>query len=121
MAKGQKKSNKEIRKPKADKPKAAVEVAPKEYRTSAENEAGVALAKPQAESSYWQVVAYSKKADADGVVKTLRDSKFPVILHLMSDNLYHVLVGPYKSSVALSEGKTKLKVLGFGTPLLKKF
>ena len=105
----------------ADKSKPAVEPAPKEYRAATEADSGGALSKPQAETSYWQVVAYSKKTDADGVVKTLRDAKFPVILHLMPDNLYHVLVGPYKSSVALSDGKTKLKVLGFGGPLLKKF
>ena len=111
----------ETEKPAVDKAKIAGEVAPKEYRTSADTESGIGVAKPQAESSYWQVVAYSKKADADGVVKTLRDAKLPVILHLMPDNLYHILVGPYKTSVALSDGKTKLKVLGFGGPLLKKF
>jgi cell division septation protein DedD len=103
------------------KTKPAGEIPPREYKAAAKSEPGVALGVPAEGSSYWQIVAYSKKADADGVVRTMRDARFPTLLYKTPDNLYHVLVGPYLPGVPLSEAKTKLKTVGFGAPILKKY
>jgi len=103
--------------PEVERPKPAAEKA-KEYQAPG---TVVGLGVPEEHASYWQVVAYSKKSDADGLVRTLRDAKFTVVLYRTPDNLFHVLVGPYHTPVPLSEAKTRLKTLGFGGVLLKKF
>ncbi len=111
----------EPEKPVADKAKPTAEAPPKEYKTATSAEGGVRLTKPMEGTSFWQVAAYSKRTDADGLVVTLQGAKLPVILYRMPDDLYHVLVGPYRTAVPLSDAKTQLKTLGFGQPLLKKF
>lgn len=96
-------------------PKAYVE-APKSKST----EDPLSVATPEVGASYLQVSALPRP-DAEGVVKTLREQQFPVIMALSSkQGFYRVLVGPYRHTVALSDAKSKLKALGFNGAFVPK-
>ena len=96
-------------------PKAYVE-APKPKPT----EDPLTVATPEVGASYLQVSALPRP-DAEGMVKTLREQKLPVIMALSSkQGFYRVLVGPYRQTVALSDAKSKLKTLGFNGAFVQK-
>ena len=65
-----------------------------------------------APGSYLQVMALNQ-ADAEVVMKTLKDKGFPAILTPGRNNLMRVLVGPYDDSTAMSKAKTALENAGF--------
>jgi cell division septation protein DedD len=65
-----------------------------------------------AAGSYWQVMAL-KQADAEVVVRTLKDKGFPALLAPGRNNLMRVLVGPYKDLTAMGKAKTELENAGF--------
>jgi cell division septation protein DedD len=79
-----------------------------------------AVSTPEVGASYLQVTALPR-ADADGVVKTLRDQSFPTILAASSkDGLFRVLVGPYHQTSDLADAKSRLKTIGFGSAFVQK-
>jgi cell division septation protein DedD len=65
-----------------------------------------------APGSYWQVMAL-KQADAEVVVRSLKDKGFPATVAPGRNNLMRVLVGPYKDMAAMSKVKTELENAGF--------
>jgi cell division protein FtsN len=65
-----------------------------------------------APGSYWQVMAL-KQADAEVVVRSLKDKGFPAMVAPGRNNLMRVLVGPYKDMAAMSKAKTELENAGF--------
>ena len=79
-----------------------------------------AISAPEVGASYLQVTALPR-ADAEGVVKTLRDQSFPTILATSSkDGLFRVLVGPYHQTSELADAKSRLKAIGFGSAFVQK-
>jgi len=65
-----------------------------------------------AAGSYWQVMAL-KEADAEVVVRSLKDKGFPALMAPGRNNLTRVLVGPYQDMAAMSKAKTELENAGF--------
>jgi cell division septation protein DedD len=65
-----------------------------------------------APGSYWQVMAL-KEADAEVVVRSLKDKGFPALVAPGRNNLMRVLVGPYSDTAAMSKAKTELENAGF--------
>jgi cell division septation protein DedD len=65
-----------------------------------------------AAGSYWQVMAL-KEADAEVVVRSLKDKGFPALMAPGRNNLTRVLVGPYEDMAAMSKAKTELENAGF--------
>ena len=65
-----------------------------------------------AAGSYWQVMAL-KQADAEVVVRSLKDKGFPALMAPGRNNLTRVLVGPYEDMAAMSKAKTELENAGF--------
>jgi len=65
-----------------------------------------------AAGSYWQVMAL-KQADAEVVVRSLKDKGFPALLAPGRNNLTRVLVGPYDDMALMSKAKTELENAGF--------
>jgi beta-lactamase regulating signal transducer with metallopeptidase domain len=67
--------------------------------------------------SYWEVATQERNAPREGwqlAVDRLQYLGFPVVTMLRSDdNLYHIMVGPYKDDAQLREAKAKLEELGF--------
>lgn len=97
---------------------------PKAYEKKAEAKAAaedpLAVTAPEAGTSYLQVAALPRE-DAEGMVKTLRGQKFPVIMAMSpKKGFFRVLVGPYKQTVQLSDAKSKLKALGFNGAFVQK-
>lgn len=89
---------------------------PKPYDAKTES----AVTAPEAGASYLQVTALPR-ADADNMVRTLREQHFPVILAASSkDGLFRVLVGPYHETAQLADGKARLKTLGFANAFVQK-
>ncbi len=62
--------------------------------------------------SYWQVMALPQ-ADAEGVVRTLKDQGFPALISPGTKNLTRVLVGPFKDTQTMGKAKTQLESAGF--------
>jgi cell division septation protein DedD len=83
----------------------------------AEAPAPPAVGEP-APGTYWQVVAVPQ-AQAEIVVKALKDKGFPASLGPGPNNLVRVLVGPYPDTQALGRAKSELENAGF-RPILKK-
>jgi len=79
-------------------------------------EAGAATPAGESDSlapgSYWQVMAL-KQADAEVVVRSLKDKGFPSLMAPGRNNLTRVLVGPYEDMAAMSKAKTELENAGF--------
>jgi cell division septation protein DedD len=65
-----------------------------------------------APGSYWQVMAL-KEADAEVVVRSLKDKGFPATTAPGRNNLTRVLVGPYSDMAAMGKAKTELENAGF--------
>jgi cell division septation protein DedD len=94
--------------------------APTPYRPEPQPADAKGVSAPESGASYLQVTALPR-ADADGVVKTLRDQNFPVILAASSkDGLFRVLVGPYRQTAQLADAKSRLKTIGFGSAFVQK-
>jgi len=66
--------------------------------------------------SYWQVRAV-RQADAEIVVRTLKDKGFPALMTAGPNNLVRVLVGPYSDTQTLGRAKTDLENAGFNNPI----
>ena len=74
-----------------------------------------AAAPPAAEAppgSYWQVMAVNS-ADAEVVVRTLKEKGFPASMTPGPNNLMRVLVGPYTDTQTMGRAKTELEREGF--------
>jgi cell division septation protein DedD len=54
-----------------------------------------------------------KQADAEVVVRSLKDKGFPALATPGRNNLTRVLVGPYDDMAAMSKAKTALENAGF--------
>jgi len=81
---------------------------------------GVFLSVPEVGARYLQVAAVQRPS-ADDLVLTLRRGGLPVILATSSKaELFEVLVGPYRSDLALSDAKKKLTDLGYGGLVVHK-
>ena len=65
-----------------------------------------------APGAYWQVMAL-KQADAEVVVRSLKDKGFSATTAPGRNNLTRVLVGPYKDTASMSKAKTALENAGF--------
>src|ERR1017187_10350174 len=70
-------------------------------------------------ASYLQVTASASRSSAEAVMKTLKESGFPVVLHASPNNLTAVWVGPYTDRKPLAEAKGKLEKAGFN-PIIRK-
>jgi cell division septation protein DedD len=77
-------------------------------------------AAPEAGATYLQVTAL-RRADADNLVKTLREQNFPVVAAESSkSDLFRVLVGPYHQTAQVADAKARLKALGFANAFVQK-
>lgn len=75
---------------------------------------------PEAGATYLQVTAL-RRADADSLVKTLREQNLPALLAESSKpDLFRVLVGPYHATADVADAKTRLKALGFANTFVQK-
>lgn len=75
---------------------------------------------PQAGATYLQVTAL-RRADADSLVKTLKEQNFPALLADSSKpDLFRVLVGPYHQTADVADAKARLKSLGFANSFVQK-
>jgi cell division septation protein DedD len=71
-------------------------------------------------ASYLQVTAL-RRADADNLVKTLREQHLPALLADSSKpDLFRVLVGPYHQTSDVADAKARLKALGFANAFVQK-
>ena len=96
----------------AASPTPAVETKPaQDTATAAEPPAG----------AIWLQVTALKRSDADSLVKTLREQKFPaVVANSSKPDLFRVLVGPYHQMTDVADAKSKLKALGFANAFVQK-
>jgi cell division septation protein DedD len=75
---------------------------------------------PDAGATYLQVTAL-RRADADNLVKTLREQNFPALLADSSKpDLFRVMVGPYRQTADVADAKARLKSLGFANAFVQK-
>jgi cell division septation protein DedD len=75
---------------------------------------------PEPGATYLQVTALHR-ADADNLVKTLREQKLPALLADSSKpDLFRVLVGPYHETADVADAKARLKALGFANAFVQK-
>jgi cell division septation protein DedD len=78
-------------------------------------------AAPEAGATYLQVTALARSADAESVVRTLKEQHFPAMLGPNSkDGLFRVLIGPYHQTADVAEAKGRLKILGFAGAFVQK-
>lgn len=71
-------------------------------------------------ATYLQVTAL-RRADADNLVKTLREQNLPALVADSSKpDLFRVLVGPYRLTADVAEAKARLKALGFANAFVQK-
>ena len=76
---------------------------------------------PEAGGTMWLQVTALRRADADNLVKTLREQKFPVVLAESSKpDLFRVMVGPYHQTADVADAKARLKALGFANAFVQK-
>jgi len=69
----------------------------------------------------WLQVTALRRADADNLVKTLREQNFPaVIANSSKPDLFRVLVGPYHQMSDVADAKARLKALGFANAFVQK-
>jgi cell division septation protein DedD len=82
--------------------------------------AATATVTPEAGATYLQVAA-QHRADADNLVRTLREQNLPAVVAASSkEDLFRVLVGPYHQTAQVAEAKDKLKALGFANAFVQK-
>jgi len=75
---------------------------------------------PESGATWLQVTAL-RRADADNLVKTLREQKFPaVVAESSKPDLFRVLVGPYHQIADVADAKARLKALGFANAFVQK-
>jgi cell division septation protein DedD len=75
---------------------------------------------PQSGSTWLQITAL-RRADADNLVKTLREQNFPAFLAGSSrPDLFRVVVGPYRQVADVADAKARLKALGFANAFVQK-
>jgi cell division septation protein DedD len=65
-----------------------------------------------APGSYWQVMALHQ-ADAEVLVRTLKDMGLPSLMSPAPNNLMRVLVGPYTDTETMGRAKSQLENAGF--------
>jgi cell division septation protein DedD len=69
----------------------------------------------------WLQVTALRRADADNLVKTLREQNFPAVRADSSKpDLFRVLVGPYHQTADVADAKARLKSLGFANAFVQK-
>lgn len=90
--------------------------------TPTPGDTGIFVSVPEKGTRYWQVTA-TERPVADTLVRSLRDRQLPAILAASPNpKLFEVLVGPYRSDVALADAKKKLADIGgFDGVFVKKF
>jgi cell division septation protein DedD len=71
---------------------------------------------PPNSGSFWQITATSNKDSAQDLLQTLQNKGFPASLRTDSNNLIHVLVGPYNDKQTFAKAKTELENAGMPTP-----
>ena len=69
--------------------------------------------------SYWQVWAGKSSAEAEALLRTLRDKGFNASFVSGPDNLSHLLVGPYSDTQAMGRARTELET-NFGLHPIRK-
>jgi len=69
---------------------------------------------------YWQVVATSRP-DAEIISEALGKKGFRSIVAPGPNNLFRVLVGPFKDSATLAQGRADLEASGFKNPIMRKY
>jgi cell division septation protein DedD len=75
----------------------------------------------EAGGTAWLQVTALRRADADNLVKTLREQNFPVTLAESSKpDLFRVMVGPYHQMADVADAKARLKALGFANAFVQK-
>jgi cell division septation protein DedD len=78
------------------------------------------VAAPEPGATYLQVTAL-RRTDADSLVRTLREQHFPTLLAGSSrQDLFRVLVGPYRETAQVADAKARLKALGFANAFVQK-
>jgi DedD protein len=76
---------------------------------------------PEVGGAMWLQVTALRRADADNLVKTLREQNFPVVLAESSKpDLFRVMVGPYHQTADVADAKARLKALGFANAFVQK-
>ena len=82
-------------------------------RTPPAAAAAIVVSVPEKGAEYVQVSA-PERPGADNLVKALRDAGLPSIMAESSKpKLFRVLVGPYRTGLAVADAKRKLKELGY--------
>jgi cell division septation protein DedD len=80
-----------------------------------------AASSPDTSGAIWLQVTALRRADADNLVKTLKEQSFPAVLAESSKpDLFRVLVGPYHQTADVADAKTRLKSLGFANAFVQK-
>jgi cell division septation protein DedD len=78
------------------------------------------LTAPEPGATYLQVGALHR-ADAETLVKTLREQNYPAVLATSSKpDFFRVLVGPYHQTAEVADTKARLKTLGFADAFVLK-
>jgi cell division septation protein DedD len=76
---------------------------------------------PDTAGAMWLQVTALRRADADNLVKTLKEQNFPAVLADSSKpDLFRVLVGPYHQTSDVADAKARLKSLGFANAFVQK-
>jgi cell division septation protein DedD len=76
---------------------------------------------PDTSGAIWLQVTALRRADADNLVKTLKEQSFPAVLADSSKpDLFRVLVGPYHQTADVADAKARLKSLGFANAFVQK-
>jgi cell division septation protein DedD len=70
---------------------------------------------------YWQVVATSRP-DAEIISEALGKKGFhSVVAPGPRDNIFRVLVGPFKDAATLAQGRADLEASGFKNPIMRRY
>jgi cell division septation protein DedD len=110
---------------KAEKPAAAASAPPppaKETKPQVLTPSAPASAtgEPPA-GQYWQVVATSRP-DAEIISEALGKKGFhSVVAPGPRDNIFRVLVGPFKDAATLAQGRADLEASGFKNPIMRRY
>lgn len=76
---------------------------------------------PDAAGAIWLQVTALRRADAENLVKTLREQNFPaVVADSSKPDLFRVLVGPYHQTADVADAKARLKSLGFANAFVQR-
>jgi cell division septation protein DedD len=79
------------------------------------------VSSPDTAGATWLQVTALRRADADNLVKTLKEQNFPTVLADSSKpDLFRVLVGPYHQTADVADAKARLKSLGFANAFVQK-